>query len=72
MAKFHAEWSKKFYDVFVPLLKEWQKAPAVTPEKQFREDRFTWKAGDVQIYTDEELKKAGLKIMPPEPVDKNI
>ncbi len=25
MAKFHAEWSKKFYDVFVPLLKEWQK-----------------------------------------------
>ncbi|MBQ9268195.1 MAG: DUF4268 domain-containing protein [Oscillospiraceae bacterium] len=23
MAKFHAEWSKKFYDVFVPLLKEW-------------------------------------------------
>ena len=24
MAKFHAEWSKKFYDVFVPLLKEWQ------------------------------------------------
>lgn len=24
MAKFHAEWSKKFYDVFVPLPKEWQ------------------------------------------------
>ena len=24
MAKFHAEWSKKFYDVFVPMLKEWQ------------------------------------------------
>ena len=24
MAKFHAEWTKKFYDVFVPLLKEWQ------------------------------------------------
>ena len=24
MAKFHAEWSKKFYDVFVPLLREWQ------------------------------------------------
>ncbi len=23
MAKFHAEWSKKFYDVFVPLLREW-------------------------------------------------
>lgn len=23
MSKFHAEWSKKFYDVFVPLLKEW-------------------------------------------------
>lgn len=23
MAKFHAEWSKKFYDVFVPLLMEW-------------------------------------------------
>ena len=23
MAKFHAEWSKKFYDVLVPLLKEW-------------------------------------------------
>ena len=23
MAKFQAEWSKKFYDVFVPLLKEW-------------------------------------------------
>ena len=23
MAKFHAEWSKKFYDVFVPLLQEW-------------------------------------------------
>ena len=23
MAKFHAEWSKKFYDVFVPLLKQW-------------------------------------------------
>lgn len=25
MAKFHAEWSRKFYDVFVPLLKEWEK-----------------------------------------------
>ena len=24
MAKFHAEWSKKFFDIFVPLLKEWQ------------------------------------------------
>ena len=23
MAKFHAEWSKKFYDVFVPLLQQW-------------------------------------------------
>ena len=23
MAKFHAEWSKKFYDVFVPLLHQW-------------------------------------------------
>ena len=23
MAQFHAEWSKKFYDVFVPLLNEW-------------------------------------------------
>lgn len=23
MAKFHAEWSKKLYDVFVPLLREW-------------------------------------------------
>ncbi len=23
MAKFHAEWSKKFYDVFVPLLEKW-------------------------------------------------
>lgn len=23
MAKFHAEWSKKFYDVFVPLLRQW-------------------------------------------------
>jgi hypothetical protein len=23
MAKFHAEWSKKFYDVFVPLLQKW-------------------------------------------------
>lgn len=23
MAKFHAEWSKKFYDVFVPLLEQW-------------------------------------------------
>lgn len=23
MAKFHAEWSKKFYDVFVPLLRKW-------------------------------------------------
>ena len=23
MAKFHAEWSKKFYDVFVPLLRNW-------------------------------------------------
>ena len=23
MSKFHAEWSRKFYDVFVPLLKEW-------------------------------------------------
>lgn len=23
MAKFHADWSKKFYDVFVPLLREW-------------------------------------------------
>lgn len=23
MAKFHAEWSKKFYDVFVPLLRDW-------------------------------------------------
>ena len=23
MAKFHAEWSKKFYDVFVPLLNQW-------------------------------------------------
>lgn len=23
MAKFHAEWSKKFYDVIVPILKEW-------------------------------------------------
>lgn len=23
MAKFHAEWSKKFYDVFVPLLYQW-------------------------------------------------
>lgn len=26
MAKFHAEWSRKFYDVFVPLLKEWSLA----------------------------------------------
>ena len=25
MAKFHAEWSKKIYDVFVPLLREWNK-----------------------------------------------
>lgn len=25
MAKFHAEWSKKFYDVFVPYLQEWNK-----------------------------------------------
>lgn len=25
MAKFHAEWSKKFYDVMVPLLVEWNK-----------------------------------------------
>ena len=25
MAKFHAEWSKKFYDAFVPLLREWNK-----------------------------------------------
>ena len=25
MAKFHAEWSKKFYDVFVPLLQEWNR-----------------------------------------------
>lgn len=25
LAKFHAEWSKKFYDVFVPLLREWDK-----------------------------------------------
>lgn len=24
MAKFHAEWSKKFYDVFVPLLQQWK------------------------------------------------
>ena len=24
MAKFHAEWSKKIYDVFVPMLKDWQ------------------------------------------------
>ena len=23
MAKFHVEWSKKFYDVFVPLLQQW-------------------------------------------------
>ena len=23
MAKFHAKWSKKFYDVFVPLLQQW-------------------------------------------------
>ena len=23
MAKFHAEWSKKFLDAFVPLLKQW-------------------------------------------------
>ena len=23
MAKFHAEWSKKFYDVFVPILQQW-------------------------------------------------
>ena len=23
MAKFHAEWSKKFYDVLVPLLQQW-------------------------------------------------
>lgn len=23
MAKFHAQWSKKFYDVFVPLLQQW-------------------------------------------------
>ena len=23
MSKFHAEWSKKFYDVFVPILREW-------------------------------------------------
>lgn len=23
MAKFHAEWSRKFYDVFVPLLQQW-------------------------------------------------
>ena len=23
MAKFHAEWSKKFYDVFVPMLQQW-------------------------------------------------
>ena len=28
MAEFHAEWSKKFYDVLVPLLKEWQKEQA--------------------------------------------
>ena len=26
MAKFHAEWSKKFYDVFVPLLQQWNAA----------------------------------------------
>ena len=25
MAQFHAEWSKKFYDAFVPLLQEWSK-----------------------------------------------
>lgn len=25
LAKFQAEWSKKFYDVFVPLLREWDK-----------------------------------------------
>ena len=25
MAKYHAEWSKKFYDVFVPYLREWNK-----------------------------------------------
>ena len=24
MAKFHMVWSKKFYEVFVPLLKEWK------------------------------------------------
>ena len=24
MAKLHAEWSKKYYDVFVTLLKDWQ------------------------------------------------
>ena len=23
MAKFHAEWSKRFYDAFVPLLQQW-------------------------------------------------
>lgn len=26
MAEFHAEWSKKFYDTFVPLLKEWNES----------------------------------------------
>lgn len=26
MATFHAEWSKKFYDVFVPMLNEWNKS----------------------------------------------
>ena len=25
MAQFHAEWAKKFYDVFVPLLRECEK-----------------------------------------------
>lgn len=31
MAKFHAEWTKKFYDVFIPMLKEWQKEPKPDP-----------------------------------------
>ncbi len=35
MAKFHADWSKKFYDVFVLLLKEWQKKQAQTTRKNY-------------------------------------
>lgn len=40
-------------------------------KKKFREDRFSWKPGDVHIMSDAAIRKAGLTIVTPKPVSKS-